>query len=223
MGRIFLLSLSAKLDFIMSEDVFQGGDLLPLMEQFYTIQGEGFHSGKPAYFIRIGGCDIGCSWCDSKFSWDADRHPLVDINEILRKAQQAGAGSLVVTGGEPTLYNLNNLTQLFSDSGFTLYLETSGAYQLTGKWDWICLSPKKRNPPQPEFFDQAGELKVIVQSEDDLKWAEENAAKMSQAAKLYLQPEWSMRKVILPSLLEYVKQNHQWRISLQSHKYIGIP
>ena len=151
----------------MQEDVFEGGKRLPLMEKFYTIQGEGFHSGRPAYFIRIGGCDIGCSWCDSKFSWDAARHPLVSVDEILQDAISSGAKSLVVTGGEPSLYQLDYLTRTFADAGFRLYLETSGAYHLSGKWDWICLSPKRRNPPKEEFFDQAGELKVIIQSVED--------------------------------------------------------
>ncbi len=207
----------------MSEDIFNAGRKLPLMEQFYTIQGEGYHSGKPSYFIRIGGCDIGCSWCDSKFSWAADRHPLVEVDDILNKAIQAGANSLVVTGGEPTLYNLEYLTNRCKELSLALYLETSGAYQLTGDWDWICLSPKKRNPPKAEYFKIAGELKVIIQTIDDLKWAEENANLTHNECILYLQPEWSMRKVILPALIEYVKQNTKWRISLQTHKYIGIP
>lgn len=207
----------------MSEDIFEGGRRLPLMEQFYTIQGEGFHAGKPACFIRIGGCDIGCSWCDSKFSWQADRHPLVPVADILEQARLSGANSLVVTGGEPSLYNLGPLTELFRQAGFGLFLETSGAYPLTGKWDWICLSPKKRNPPQAEYYGQAGELKVIIQTLEDLSWAEENAEKVHADCQLFLQPEWSMRKVILPSVIEYVKANQQWRVSLQTQKYIGIP
>lgn len=207
----------------MIDDVFEGGQKLPLMEQFYTVQGEGFHSGRPAYFIRIGGCDIGCSWCDSKFSWQAEKHPLVKVDEIKEQAVLAGASSLVVTGGEPSLYNLDYLTKAFKSAGFTLFMETSGAYPLTGKWDWICLSPKLRNPPREEYFREAGELKVIIQTKEDLVWAEENAKKVHSSCQLFLQPEWSMRKMILPILLDYVKSNVKWRISLQTHKYIGIP
>ena len=207
----------------MTEDIFEGGKKLPLMEQFYTIQGEGFQSGRPAYFIRIGGCDIGCSWCDSKFSWLADKHPLVNVDDIHRAALDSGADGLVVTGGEPSLYNLQYLTEIFRKSGLSMFLETSGAYPLTGVWDWICLSPKKRNPPQKEYFETAGELKVIIQSVEDLAWAEENAEQANDNCILYLQPEWSMRKEILPTLIDYVKKETKWRISLQTHKYIGIP
>ena len=207
----------------MTEDIFEGGKKLPLMEQFYTIQGEGFQSGRPAYFIRIGGCDIGCSWCDSKFSWLADKHPLVQVDDIHQSALNSGADSLVVTGGEPSMYNLQYLTETFRRSGLSMYIETSGAYPLTGVWDWICLSPKKRNPPKQEYFDLAGELKVIIQTEEDLIWAEENAKKANENCILYLQPEWSMRNEMLPTLVDYVKKDTKWRISLQTHKYIGIP
>lgn len=207
----------------MTEDIFEGGKKLPLMEQFYTIQGEGFQSGRPAYFIRIGGCDIGCSWCDSKLSWQADKHPLVHVDDIHQAALDSGADSLVVTGGEPSLYNLQYLTETFSRSGLSMFLETSGAHHLTGVWNWICLSPKKRSPPKQEYLDLAGELKVIIQTEEDLIWAEENAKKANDKCVLYLQPEWSMRNEILPTLIEYVKKDTKWRISLQTHKYIGIP
>ncbi len=207
----------------MSEDIFKSGRLIPLMEQFYTIQGEGFHAGKPAYFIRVGGCDIGCSWCDSKFSWDASHHPLTDVDQIVEAAKIAGASSLVVTGGEPSLYNLEYLCEQFSKAGFALYLETSGAYPLSGQWDWICLSPKKRNPPRQEYLEQAGELKVIIQTEEDLSWAVDNALQVDPSCHLFLQPEWSKRDIILTSILAFVKQNHNWRVSLQNHKFIGIP
>lgn len=207
----------------MADDIFEGGRKLPLMEQFYTIQGEGFHAGKPAYFIRIGGCDIGCSWCDSKLSWQAEKHALVSVQDILQEAILSGADSLVVTGGEPTLYCLDDLTHLFKDAGFRLFLETSGAHPLSGYWDWICLSPKIQNPPREEYYGQAGELKVIIQSMEDLEWAESNASKVPENCQLFLQPEWSMRKVMLPELIQYVKSNRQWRISLQTQKYIGIP
>lgn len=193
------------------------------MEQFYTIQGEGFHTGEPAYFIRIGGCDIGCAWCDSKLSWQSDRHPLVEVDEILSKALASKAKSLVVTGGEPSLYDLSYLTAQFRMAGFSLFLETSGAYPLTGEWDWICLSPKKQNPPREGYYQMAGELKVIIHSVEDLLWAEENALKVHSGCRLFLQPEWSVRKTMIPLLIDYVKDHQQWRISLQTHKYIGIP
>jgi len=207
----------------MSNDIFEAGHKLPLMEQFYTIQGEGYYTGHPAYFIRVGGCDIGCSWCDSKIAWQADQHPLVDIDEILEKALESGAENLVVTGGEPSLYDLNYLTRKFKSAGFRLFLETSGAYPLTGQWDWICLSPKILNPPKPEYFEKAGELKMIVQVPEDLDWAEKNAALVNPSCHLFLQPEWSMKKEIIPLIVDFVKSNKQWRISLQTHKYIGIP
>ncbi|MCK5821280.1 MAG: 7-carboxy-7-deazaguanine synthase QueE [Bacteroidales bacterium] len=207
----------------MNDDIFEAGHKLPLMEQFYTVQGEGFHTGSPAYFLRVGGCDIGCSWCDSKLSWLADQHPLVEIDQILKNALEAGAENLVVTGGEPSLYDLSFLTREFKNAGFKLFLETSGAYSLTGQWDWICLSPKKQNPPKKEYLEQAGELKVIIQNPEDLDWAAENAALVKPSCHLFLQPEWSMREQIIPLLVKYVKANKQWRISLQSHKYIGIP
>lgn len=207
----------------MSEDIFEGGRKLPIMEQFYTVQGEGYHAGRAAYFIRVGGCDIGCSWCDSKFSWLADRHPLAEIDAVLKTALDEGAENLVVTGGEPSLYNLKYLTTEFRKAGFKLFLETSGAYELTGQWDWICLSPKKLNPPRSEYFEIAGELKVIIQTEEDLLWAVENSEKVGSECQLFLQPEWSMREQILPLLVNFVKSNKMWRISLQSHKYIGIP
>ncbi|MCD6346201.1 MAG: 7-carboxy-7-deazaguanine synthase QueE [Bacteroidales bacterium] len=207
----------------MTEDIFKGGKFIPLMEQFYTVQGEGFHTGKPAYFIRIGGCDIGCSWCDSKLSWEAERHPITAVDDIKSNAIDSGARSLVVTGGEPSLYDLNYLTDSFHSAGFELFLETSGAHKLTGQWDWLCLSPKRQNPPRDEYFSAAGELKVIIQTEEDLAWAVSNAEKLKKQAYLYLQPEWSMRDIILPHILTFIKKNTQWRLSLQTHKYIGIP
>ena len=207
----------------MKNDIFDKGRLIPLMEQFYTIQGEGYHTGKPAFFIRVGGCDIGCSWCDSKRSWDASRHPLQPVDDIVKSAQEAGAKALVVTGGEPTLYDLSYLSDSFRSVGFQTFIETAGTYTITGNWDWICLSPKQQNRPLPLFYEMANELKVIIQTEDDLIWAEENAQLVNADCLLYLQPEWSQRNIILPPILSFVKKYHKWQVSLQTHKYIGIP
>src|ERR1051326_2482557 len=199
------------------------GKLLPLMEEFYTIQGEGAHSGKAAYFIRIGGCDVGCHWCDVKESWDASLHPLTDADEIVKHALQHPAKAVVVTGGEPLMYNLNYLTAELKKNDLKTYIETSGAYALSGQWDWICLSPKKNNPPLQEVFSKADELKVIVHNKDDLKWAEKNAERVGEKCTLFLQPEWSKRNEMMPLITEYVMQHPQWNVSLQTHKYMGIP
>lgn len=202
---------------------FEAGELLPLVEQFYTIQGEGYHSGSAAYFIRIGGCDVGCSWCDTKFSWNPDLHPLVETEEIVRKAVASGASDLVVTGGEPLIYNLDMLTRRLKEEGFTRYLETSGAWPLRGEFDWICLSPKKNKPPLPEIFPLTDELKVIVQTPDDLAWAEQNVARVGNNCKRYLQPEWSQFKKIIPVITDYVMAHPEWKISLQVHKFMHLP
>lgn len=199
------------------------GKKLPLVEEFYTIQGEGFHMGKPAYFIRIGGCDVGCSWCDTKFSWDPDIHPLVDTDIIVRNANRSGCGAVVVTGGEPSLYNLDYLCDQLKKYQVKTFVETSGAHPLTGIWDWICLSPKKNNPPLNEILLKANELKVIIQKPEDFKWAEENASKVSYECMLFLQPEWSRYRQIIPEIVEYVKKNIKWSISLQAHKFMHIP
>ncbi len=199
------------------------GRSLPLMEEFYTIQGEGFHTGKPAYFIRLGGCDVGCHWCDVKESWDVNMHPLTSADAIVLNALQYPARAVVVTGGEPSSFNLDYLTTELKKNGVLTFIETSGAYSLTGNWDWICLSPKKTSPPQPEIFKRAHELKVIVYNADDLKWAEENANKMNEDSLLYLQPEWSKSKEMTPLIVEYVMKNPKWNISLQTHKYMNIP
>ncbi|MBI4945870.1 MAG: 7-carboxy-7-deazaguanine synthase QueE [Bacteroidetes bacterium] len=201
---------------------------LPLMEEFYTIQGEGFHSGKPAYFIRIGGCDVGCHWCDVKESWDASIHPLTETDKIIENAAKFPAKAVVVTGGEPCISDLTYLTKELKKKGIQTFLETSGAYKITGEWDWICLSPKKTMPALEENFIKANELKVIVHNKDDFRWAEQNAAFLpsplgeGQGVR-FLQPEWSKRNTMLPLIVDYVMQNSQWRISLQTHKYIGIP
>jgi 7-carboxy-7-deazaguanine synthase len=205
------------------ETSLHDGKLLPLMEEFYTIQGEGFNTGKAAYFIRIGGCDVGCHWCDVKESWDASLHPLTTSEKIIEHVLQSKTPAVVVTGGEPLIYNLVYLTELLKKHHIQTYIETSGAYPLSGNWDWICLSPKKTMLPKEENYKAAHELKIIVFNKHDFIWAEEQAAKVSTDCYLYLQPEWSKRNEITPLIVEYVKNNPRWMISLQTHKYIDIP
>lgn len=197
--------------------------MLPLMESFYTIQGEGSHSGKAAYFIRLAGCDVGCTWCDVKDSWDETAHPRIEVSKIVDSAIKSKSRLAVITGGEPLMYNLESLTQNLKSNGFQTHLETSGAHGLTGIWDWICLSPKKFKKPLQEAFDCADELKVIVYNKSDYLWAEEMAEKVTSECKLFLQPEWSKSKQMLPQLIEYVKDNPSWQISLQVHKFMDIP
>lgn len=208
---------------MIETDQLAAGLQLPLMEEFYTIQGEGFNTGKAAYFIRVGGCDVGCHWCDVKESWDASLHPLTSADVIIENAAKCQARSVVVTGGEPCMYDLNYLTNELKKKEVKTFLETSGAYALTGSWDWICLSPKKTSEPLPEVLKRADELKVIVYNKDDFKWAEQNAAKVIASCKLYLQPEWSKRNEIMPLIVDYVMNNPKWNVSLQTHKYLGIP
>ena len=196
---------------------------LPLMEEFYTIQCEGFHSGKPAYFIRVGGCDVGCHWCDVKESWDASIHPLTSADLIVENASKFPGKAVVVTGGEPSMYNLEYITQQFKNKGIQTFIETSGAYLLTGTWDWVCLSPKKTSAPLPESFVKANELKVIVHNKNDFEWAEKNALHVSKDCKLFLQPEWSKAKEMMPLIVDYVMANPKWNVSLQTHKYMNIP
>ncbi len=205
------------------EDIFENGEKLPLIDQFYTVQGEAFHVGKAAYFIRIGGCDIGCSWCDTKISWDFNIHQLIDIKDIITNIIKEKANTIVVTGGEPTLYNLNPLCKELKKHSIKTHIETSGAYTLTGQWDWICLSPKKQNPPEKDIFKKANELKVIIFELDDFLWAEEVANRVNKKCKLFLQPEWSKHKKLIPEIVEYVKTNKKWRISVQAHKFMKIP
>lgn len=195
----------------------------PVMEAFNTIQGEGYHQGKAAYFIRLAGCDVGCVWCDVKESWPAEAHPIKKIEEITEPLTAIASNIVVVTGGEPLMYNLEELSQNIQSLKKYTHIETSGAHPLTGTWDWICLSPKKFKAPLDIFFEQANELKIIVFNKSDFKWAETNAAKVSQKCKLYLQPEWSKREEITPLIIEYVKNNPQWEISLQIHKYLNVP
>ena len=205
------------------KEVFEDGYQLPLIDQFYTIQGEGFHMGKAAYFIRIGGCDIGCSWCDTKVSWNFNFHSFTTIEEVLNNAIKNNADTVVVTGGEPSLYNLGPLCDLLIKNKISTHVETSGAHPLKGEWNWICLSPKKQNPPEKEIFQKANELKVIISKPEDLVWAEENATKVNESCILYLQPEWSKYSSIINEIVEYVKVNKKWKVSLQAHKFMHIP
>ena len=199
------------------------GLALPVMEDFYTIQGEGFHTGKAAYFLRIGGCDVGCSWCDVKESWNADLWPLTRTDEIIKRIETCICRSVVVTGGEPLMYKLDYLCSQLKNRGFELFLETSGSHPLSGDWDWICLSPKKFSPPLVEIYTKADEYKVIIQSKGDFDWAEKNIHRLRNDCKLYLQPEWSHVDDVMEAIVDYVKQNPKWNISLQSHKYMRIP
>ena len=196
---------------------------LPVMESFYTIQGEGFYQGKAAYFIRLGGCDVGCVWCDVKESWDADKHPKVNIVELVQQVKSTPAELVVITGGEPLLHNLNTLTNQLQEAGLQTNIETSGSSPLSGSWDWICLSPKKFKAPLPEVVPFANELKIIVFNKTDFEWAEEFAAQVSPGCKLYLQPEWSKSSEISPLIVDYIKANPKWELSLQLHKYINVP
>ncbi|HTL07576.1 MAG TPA: 7-carboxy-7-deazaguanine synthase QueE [Chitinophagaceae bacterium] len=196
---------------------------LPLMEQFYTLQGEGYHQGKAAYFIRLGGCDVGCTWCDVKDSWDASRHPQTPINDIIAAASAFPGRLAVVTGGEPLLHNLDGLTTALQAAGFQTNIETSGSSPLSGHWDWICLSPKKFKAPLPELVALANELKVVVFNKTDFAWAEQYAAQTNDHCKLYLQPEWSKASQMTPLIVDYIKQHPRWELSLQLHKYINVP
>lgn len=205
------------------EKLLKEGEILPIMEQFYTIQGEGYNTGKAAYFIRIGGCDIGCHWCDVKESWDANIHPLTNIQDVIKNLEAYNAKSVVVTGGEPLIYNLDKLTAALKNKKIATFIETSGAYPLSGNWDWICLSPKKNMNPLVENYAQANELKVIIYNQHDFSWAEEQAAEVENNCYLYLQPEWSKINTLLPQIIDYVKNNPKWMISLQTHKFMNIP
>lgn len=207
----------------MNKDVLDGGRLLPLVEDFYTIQGEGYHTGKPAYFIRLGGCDVGCRWCDAKFTWNPKHFPPVEVDRIVERAASYPAQAIVVTGGEPSLYPLDYLTAELHRRGLAIFLETSGAHPLTGDFDWICLSPKKQQPPLAEIFPRAHELKVIVETPDDFVWAERNAERVGERCMLFLQPEWSRYGELIPAVVEYVKRNPRWNISVQTHKFMHIP
>jgi|TARA_B100000780_G_scaffold213264_1_gene152824 organic radical activating enzyme len=198
------------------------GILLPLMEAFYTIQGEGFYKGSAAYFIRLGGCDVGCHWCDVKESWDPEIHPPTNIENIVNDAK-SNSNTVVITGGEPLMWNMFPLTRLLNEYKIKTHIETSGAYKLTGYWDWICLSPKKNKNPLNEIYNKANELKVIVYNLNDLEFAENEAQKVNTDCILYLQPEWSNRDKMMPIIVDYVMKNTKWKVSLQTHKYLNIP
>ena len=195
----------------------------PVMEHFYTLQGEGYHTGNAAYFIRLGGCDVGCVWCDVKDSWDASIHPQMTTMQIVDIAAANPGRIAVITGGEPAMHNLTALCNELHNAGFKTHIETSGAYPLSGDLDWVTLSPKKFKAPQEECLAQADELKVVVFHPSDLRWAEQHAEKVSAQCRLYLQPEWSKREIITPLIIDYIKQHPQWLLSLQTHKYINIP
>lgn len=199
------------------------GLLLPVMEHFYTIQGEGFHSGVPCYFIRLSGCDVGCQWCDVKESWDQDNHPVFKVQEIVQWVFLSGATKVVITGGEPLMHNLDLLCDLIHSNGIDCHIETSGAHAFSGSWDWFTLSPKKRKLPLNENYFKANELKVIISRANDFCFAEQQALKVNYDCKLYLQPEWSQESTILKDIIMYVKKNPRWNISLQTHKYMDIP
>lgn len=196
---------------------------LPLMEHFYTIQGEGFHTGRAAYFVRLAGCDVGCVWCDVKESWDANAHPQINIKNILEYVKQAKAEMAVITGGEPLLHQLDELTTLLQQNNIETNIETSGSSPLSGNWNWICVSPKKFKEPLLEVIEKANELKIVVFNKSDFEWAEKYAALVNENCILYLQPEWDKADQVLPLIIDYVKQNPKWKISLQTHKYLQIP
>jgi len=198
------------------------GEMLPLMEEFYTIQGEGYHTGTAAYFIRIGGCDVGCHWCDVKESWTAALHPPTNTDNIVENAKKY-ADTVVVTGGEPLTWDMTLLTQKLKENNLKVHIETSGAYPVTGSWDWFCLSPKKNKLPVEDAYAIANELKVIVYNKHDFIFAEEQAVKVNNNAILFLQPEWSKKEEMTPLIVDYVMNNPNWRVSLQTHKYLNIP
>ncbi|MEZ3442006.1 7-carboxy-7-deazaguanine synthase QueE [uncultured Alistipes sp.] len=204
-------------------DLLDGGRKLPLVEDFYTIQGEGFHAGKPAYFIRLGGCDVGCRWCDAKYTWNPRLYPPVGIERIVGRATGCPARAIVITGGEPLLYPLGPLTGILRERGLEIFLETSGSHPFSGCFDWVCLSPKRQQPPLEEAYARADELKVIVEREEDFDWAEQNARRVRRSCRLYLQPEWSVAERMMPRIVEYAKEHPAWSISIQSHKYMRIP
>ena len=196
---------------------------LPVMEQFYTLQGEGVHQGKAAYFIRLGGCDVGCVWCDVKDSWEADKHPQWNIDDLVQNANQYPGDIVVITGGEPLLHDLSDLTRELKKSGKKTHMETSGSSPLSGEWDWITLSPKKFKAPLEEVLPKANELKVVVFNRSDFDWAELYKNKVSPSCKLYLQPEWDKAAIVTPLIIEYIKLHPEWQLSLQIHKYINVP
>lgn len=196
---------------------------LPVMEHFYTLQGEGYHQGRAAYFIRLGGCDVGCVWCDVKDSWEAGKHPLMSVEELVGFVEKTPARLVVVTGGEPLMHDLGELTRQLRAAGYETNIETSGAYPLSGTWDWICLSPKKFKAPLPGILPLASELKVVIFNKSDFDWAEKYAAMVPASCRLYLQPEWEKSAQVTPLIIDYIKSHPRWELSLQIHKYINVP
>lgn len=207
----------------LSNTALKTGTELPLMESFYTIQGEGAFTGSAAWFIRLAGCDVGCVWCDVKESWNASGYPVVKTRTLVDEALNSPTEIVVITGGEPTLYDLGPLTKTLRDAGLRTHIETSGTHTLSGDWHWVCFSPKKFKKPLPQIYHQADELKVIVYNKSDFQWAEDHATRVRKDCLLYLQPEWSRSNEMMPLITEYVKENPRWKISLQTHKYLGIP
>ncbi|WP_445748965.1 7-carboxy-7-deazaguanine synthase QueE [Polaribacter sp.] len=205
-----------------TKELVNQGKMLPLMEAFYTIQGEGYHTGKAAYFIRVGGCDVGCHWCDVKESWNAELHPPTLVETIVENAKKY-SDTIVITGGEPLMWSMDYLTNLLQKNNMKTHIETSGAYSFSGKWDWFCLSPKKTKLPLDEVYKEADELKMIVHNKSDFDFAEQQAAKVSEKCELFLQPEWSKKEKMTPEIVDYVMKNPKWKISLQTHKYLNIP
>tara|TARA_R110002072_G_scaffold78709_1_gene182230 strand:- start:1820 stop:2449 length:630 start_codon:yes stop_codon:yes gene_type:complete len=205
-----------------TKDLIEQGKMLPLMEEFYTIQGEGYHTGKAAYFIRVGGCDVGCHWCDVKESWNADLHPPTLANTIVENAKKY-SDTVVITGGEPLMWSMDYITNTLKENGLKTHIETSGAYSFSGVWDWFCLSPKKTKLPLEEVYKEADELKMIIHNKSDFEFAEEHAAKVGEKCELFLQPEWSKKEKMTELIVDYVMKNPKWKISLQTHKYLNIP
>ena len=196
---------------------------LPVMEHFYTLQGEGFHQGRAAYFVRLGGCDVGCPWCDVKESWPQVGHVTLSVSHIVSEIKKTPAQIVVITGGEPLLHSLDDLTRAIMEEGLATHIETSGSSPISGKWDWIYLSPKKFKAPIDNILLQTNELKIIIFNKTDFHWAEQHAAKVGPNCKLYLQPEWSRQQQMIPLIVDYIKQNPAWELSLQIHKYIAVP
>jgi 7-carboxy-7-deazaguanine synthase len=205
-----------------TKDLVDQGIMLPLMEEFYTIQGEGSHTGTAAYFIRVGGCDVGCHWCDVKESWNAELHPPTLADTIVKNVTKH-ANTVVITGGEPLMWSMDYITELLQKNKIKTHIETSGAYSFSGKWDWFCLSPKKMKLPLEEVYKEADELKMIIHNNSDFDFAEQEAAKVGKRCQLYLQPEWSKKEKMTPLIVDYVMKNPKWKISLQTHKYLNIP
>lgn len=199
------------------------GVLLPLVEDFYTVQGEGRNTGKAAYFIRLAGCDTGCRWCDARYTWNMRSFASVPVGDIVRRAVASGARMAVITGGEPLMHPLEPLTRLLQQGGMEVCLETSGTHSPSGSFDWICLSPKRQSPPLDEVCLVAGELKVVIQDAEDFGWAEECAERVPNSCLLYLQPEWSVYDEIMGAVVDYVKSHPRWIVSLQTHKFMNIP